>query len=694
MWSALGKYKAIVVSIALFLLLDASVLILNFYISFKIADDAVGVNVAGRQRMLSQRTVKTLLNLEDASNATEQRLAFNELKNTYDLFNQTLIAFEFGGVTTGANGQPVTLKPVKSLEAKQAIGKAKKLWKPYSNAIKPILDSPGQLDGIALQNAIIQARHSNIELLTLMNQLTVALETDATNQAMILRYVQAGGISLAIINFLIILFHFIGELKRNDKALEMSRQETTNILNTVNEGLFLLDEDLHIGSQHSAKLSALFGGKKVVDQSFSKLIGDLVKPKDLETAERFISLLFRPDIKSNLIGDLNPLNEVEINLPDGDGGYLTQYLSFDFTRVMEEDELTKILVTVNDITARVKLTQQLAQEKERGEQQLEMLTSILHTDPLQLKRFLDHAFVSFDKVNNVLKEQTKGDTALQRKLNDIFIEIHTFKGEASAMGLEPFADLAHNFEEDIQYLKNQDKLTGNDLLKLTVALESLIRYSESVQGLAEKLASFSVLDGASTNKTIPARAWTHLNTLSEQTAERNGKQVHLVTTGFNETQLDKDTETLVNELSIQFIRNAIVHSIETPAFRMDKGKASIGRIDARLVKLPSGQLELSVRDDGNGIDYEKIRAKAISLNRWNESAIGQWSKKQLLSCIFEPGFSTAEATTKDAGRGVGMDVIKRRIKARDGHLRVTCHPGRDCMFTATLPLPQQQSAVA
>ena len=93
-----GKYRGIIISIALFLLLDASVLLFNFYVSFEIADDAVGVNLAGRQRMLSQRMAKTLFVL-DASrdDPIGFKTAFDELQLSKRLFDETLNAFNSGG---------------------------------------------------------------------------------------------------------------------------------------------------------------------------------------------------------------------------------------------------------------------------------------------------------------------------------------------------------------------------------------------------------------------------------------------------------------------------------------------------------------------------------------------------------------------------------------------------------------------
>lgn len=639
--------------------------------------------------MLSQRTVKNLYDVQTELNeGADTTPPLKELALSYNLFQSTLNAFDKGGSATGANGEAVTLKATESENGRQAIEQAKTVWLPYSQAVKKVLDSETQQDlHNTLPLAISLAKKSNLTLLKLMNKLTLDLEQVATSQATTLRWIQTTGISLAILNFLLILFHFIGELRSNDRALEEARKETTDILNTVNEGLFLLDKDLQIGTQHSAQLSEIFGGREVSGGTIGETLKDLVKPKDLETAERFISLLFRPDVKSNLIRDLNPLSEIEIHLSDESGGYKSRYLNFDFTRVIEKGAIKNILVTVNDVTEQVRLARELSQEKERNEQQLEMLTSILHTNPVVLKRFIQNSLDIFNRINEVLKDPAKSEAALRRKLDEIFVEIHNFKGESSALKLDTFADLAHHFEGDLDNLKKASKVVGNDFLRLAVHLEKLIRYTESVQQLSLKLASFSSISDESkapVRQSISER-WNILNDLCHGICERNGKKAELVLSGLNEITLDTETENFVQDVCVQMIRNSLIHSIEKPEERLQKGKLPEGRIDIRLVKLAGGSLELTIRDDGQGLNYDRIRERALSLNKWDRGMIEKFSEKQLTRLIFEPGFSTAEQVNDDAGRGVGMDVIRDRVNRINGKIRIASRPGVNCQFTIQLP---------
>ncbi len=678
-----GKYKNIIVSIALFLILDASVLTLNFYMSFQIAKDAIDVNLAGRQRMLSQRTVKSLLDLDySGENVADRQKAMSELQLAVGLFDQTLASFDKGGLAKGADGTDLQLAAVSSSGSKEAIAKAKVIWEPYKAELEKVFSASEAQLSAAVAGAIVYARSNNIQLLKLMNDLTVDLEGVARSKAGRLRTIQTVGISLAIINFFIILFHFIGQLKDGDRKLDIARQETTKILDTVNEGLFLIDKNLIIASQYSKNVPLLFGRNEMAGLSLERLLADLVSEKDMETSKRFIGLLFREEIKSNLIRDLNPLKEIEVNISDHSGGYISRYLSFEFARAFEEGTLKNILITVNDVTEKVELEIELEKAREQTEQQLEVLTGILHTNPGTLRRFVDGCFDSFDRINVMLKTPAKSDKALRMKLDGIFTEVHTFKGESGALGLDGFQELAHKFESDIGLVKNKNKVTGDDFFPLVVQLEKLMKHAETVKSLSEKLVAFGVETGRESSR---ADEWSHLKKLAESVAARHGKDVELVMCGLTEVSLDDEVKKLVSEVSVQCIRNAVVHGIEEPVQRVAARKPKKGRVELRLFETASGGLELNIIDDGKGIDYESIRNRAVELGLYSRQELERWGHKQLVSLIFEPSFSTSDSENLDAGRGVGMNVIRESIKRFEGKIRISSRKGLSTQFIITIP---------
>lgn len=690
--SLFGKYKTLVIAIALFLLLDAAVLGINFYTSYQIAADAKTVNLAGRQRMLTQRMVKSLFEIKDALDRNQPAQKYlDELTQTARLFSLTLKAFEHGGLAPGVQDSDVYLDAIKPGAGRTALMDAKELWQTYDQMIDQILaqKTPETL-AQALSLTMSFARANNIELLNLMNAMTQHLEHAASAKAAQLRMVQMIGIVLAILNFILILRHFLGQLRRSDEALEAARRETQNILSTVNEGLFLLDRDLLMGSQHSAKLEQMFcthfGGNKLNNCHFRDFLLDRVSPKELETALRFVSLLFRKSVKTSLIGDLNPLTRVEIHMPEDGGGYTTKYMHFDFRRVIVGGEINQVLVTVTDITKEVLIGKELDDSRAENAQQIEMLTGILHANPYVLKLFIQNAFDSFKRINELFRVQDKSAPGMERKLREILIEVHNFKAEAASMKLDTVANLAHKLESSVQALLDQSSVTGTDLLVAVVLLEELIYYTENIQALAEKVARLSTQNEPEAVPRPPVSGrWQHLQTLAQVLAQRNGKKLVVHLTGFNEIEMTAEQTRFINDMCLQFIRNAVVHGIEHPDMRLLCNKPEVGRVDLSLIRLADGGVELNVRDDGRGVDYDKIRNQAIFKGMAKAEELRKWNNKQIIGLMFKPGFTTAEDASEDGGRGIGMDVIVSRVQRLKGSIKIASRSGQACQFIVTLP---------
>lgn len=692
-----GKYRGILISVGLFILLDASIMALNFYVSFEIADDAQGVNLAGRQRMLSQRIAKTLYVLSDTTTTPAERdAALKELNTSTTLFDETLHAFKNGGQVTNANKQQVLLKPVKDEAGISALTQAEQIWQGYYAVVKQYqaADQQNEYANLLLETALSSAKANNLALLGLMNDLTLRLEAVAASKATRLRTIQTVGICLAIANFLFIMLHFLRQLRDTDVVLEKARKETTEILETVKEGLFLVDEKLTIGSQHSQYLTDIFGVSEIAGQNFQRLLENMISEKDADTARGFIELLFDKKVKEKLIGDLNPLNLIEVNIAQHSGGFLNKYLAFSFARAYQDKTISHVLVTVQDVTEKIRLEKALAESKKHNEAQLEMLTSLLHTHPSLLQEFIKNSYACFNRINNILRQPAKTTALVRDKAATIFREIHNFKGEAASLKLEYFENQAHAIEDTLAEIKSKTNLTGNDYLPLTVQLENLISYTQQIQQLTEKLALFGQhhpksLQAVTEKRVVGNRkldGWIHLNDLVQNVAQRNGKLVKLVASGMNDIDLAPEYAQQVKEICVQLLRNAVIHGIETPQDRELSEKPMEGRIDLRIAKLSDDEMEITVMDDGSGLDYDAIRQKAVASGRWDEEEIDSWGNKHLLALIFHEGFSTAKELSKDAGRGVGMEAVMNHVLQHRGKISVSSRRGRHCRFVITLPI--------
>ncbi|QJR13259.1 Hpt domain-containing protein [Usitatibacter palustris] len=167
-----------------------------------------------------------------------------------------------------------------------------------------------------------------------------------------------------------------------------------------------------------------------------------------------------------------------------------------------------------------------------------------------------------------------------------------------------------------------------------------------------------------------------------QTAKELNKKANLELKG-SRVELDRSVLEKITAPFEHLLRNAVVHGLETPEARAKAGKPEIGELAIDAAQR-GNELVLTVSDDGGGLNYPRIREKAIETGMLAPDV--ELPPAQLAQFIFAPGFSTASEITQVAGRGVGMDVVKNEITSLGGRVEIASTPGRGTTFTITLPL--------
>ena len=162
------------------------------------------------------------------------------------------------------------------------------------------------------------------------------------------------------------------------------------------------------------------------------------------------------------------------------------------------------------------------------------------------------------------------------------------------------------------------------------------------------------------------------------------KKMELYMTG-EDTELDR---TVVDELGdplMHLLRNSADHGLEEESVRISRGKNPVGSIflDARQV---GNNVVIEVRDDGNGIDVEAIKEKALERGVITAEAAETMTDKELIDLLFLPSFSTAKKVTDVSGRGVGLDVVKSKIESLSGEVEVHSTLGEGSTWTIRLPM--------
>lgn len=203
-------------------------------------------------------------------------------------------------------------------------------------------------------------------------------------------------------------------------------------------------------------------------------------------------------------------------------------------------------------------------------------------------------------------------------------------------------------------------------------LTQLARITSDVQRITTSMRMVPI--GIQFNKT--AR-------LVRDLARRAGKEVVFEASGEN-TELDK---TIAEELSdplLHMVRNSIDHGIEPLAERISLGKEPTAHVRVSACH-QSGQIVVSISDDGRGLNRAKILAKARQ-NGLIQPDAPQLTDHEVFQLIFEPGFSTAERVTDISGRGVGMDIVRRQVQKLRGRIEIQSREGEGTTFSIKLPL--------
>ncbi|GAX37052.1 hybrid sensor histidine kinase/response regulator [Nodularia sp. NIES-3585] len=161
-----------------------------------------------------------------------------------------------------------------------------------------------------------------------------------------------------------------------------------------------------------------------------------------------------------------------------------------------------------------------------------------------------------------------------------------------------------------------------------------------------------------------------------------GKNVHLQVEG-EKTLIERSILEALNEPIMHLLRNAFDHGIEDPHTRRELGKPEQGLIEITATH-HSNRTIITMRDDGRGISLEKIRSRAVAMGL-DADLVANASEEELLSIIFEPGFTTSDQVTALSGRGVGMDIVRNNLKSVRGDISVNTELGVGTTFTLSVP---------
>jgi chemotaxis protein histidine kinase CheA len=174
-----------------------------------------------------------------------------------------------------------------------------------------------------------------------------------------------------------------------------------------------------------------------------------------------------------------------------------------------------------------------------------------------------------------------------------------------------------------------------------------------------------------------------LQKLTARVARQQGKEAALQCLGFD--TVPDEYRRIVKDISVQAVRNAVVHGIEGSSERVALGKPAQGALRLMFQDLGVAGYKLIAEDDGRGLSTQRIKEAALKKGFLTPEQAQTLNAKQVFKLLFQAGFSTVETATEDAGRGVGMNLMASLMQQIGGKVAVATMPGKFTRLTLTLP---------
>jgi two-component system chemotaxis sensor kinase CheA len=236
--------------------------------------------------------------------------------------------------------------------------------------------------------------------------------------------------------------------------------------------------------------------------------------------------------------------------------------------------------------------------------------------------------------------------------------------------------------EDLMNTVSELVLTRNQLLQILRAQKET-EFAAPLQRL--NLVTSELQEGVMKTRMQPiGNAWQKLPRIIRDLAKELGKKIDLVMLG-QETELDRQVLELIKDPLTHMVRNSADHGLEKPADRAAAGKPETGTITLSAFH-EGGHIIIEIKDDGRGLNIDRIKQKAIENNLATEAEVNAMTDQQVCKFIFAAGFSTAAAVTSVSGRGVGMDVVRTNIERIGGTIDLQTAKGKGSVFTIKIPL--------
>jgi len=459
------------------------------------------------------------------------------------------------------------------------------------------------------------------------------------------------------------------------------RDEIAVMKDSMKIGLFFMDKNYIIQDHYSRYLEELLSDTKLFGKNLMDIINDSVTPSESEAIKDYFNMILERTYDQEMLDEINPLNELHyLNKTTEE----KKVFQFAFATVERGHGDVFILVTIYDITTRVELQQRLAEEEARRQEEMQSVFELIQVEPDVFSDFMADMEHEISEINDILKNEA---LSTHDALVKTYQSVHAIKSNAVILGLNVFGNKVHALESKIKKLREMKDVPFNEMLNLTMEIEKISKEKDGFIDILNKIQSYagggkSKSGGEKQNIKVLIES---LAKTTSRVAEDLQKQIKFISSDIDPEAIDKGPRRVMKEILMQLIRNSALHGIESPDDRKAKGKNPIGVIKL-TIKMTEDRKNIHIKliDDGKGLDYKKIAQRAVA-----KKLIKPEDAKNpdiLMKVIFMPGFSTADTETVHGGRGIGLNLVRDRIKEVKGGIKVKSEPNKGTLFFISLPV--------
>lgn len=509
------------------------------------------------------------------------------------------------------------------------------------------------------------------------------------------------------------------EIRVAERTAEV-RQKSNDIqamLTNMPQGLFTVQANGKIHPEYSHYLESIFDTTDIAEREASDLLftGANIGSDALDSAKAAIFAIIGEDEMNFDFNKSLLLSEFDSQISGKQ-----KYLSLDWNPIIVDDVVNKLMVSVRDVT-QLKVMESAAKEQKR---QLDIISQLLNLSADKYLGFEESASKYIASNRAAIESSTGYD---EKVIGLLFRNMHTIKGNCRTFGFTHLSNTVHEVESSYTALKEVSEPTWDTstlLEDLDLVEKGLAEYGHVYRSVLGRGKSKSTRnDGFWMSSAVMSRIEpyieqkglealkTYVNQLNAVSIEKNledaitslesiaaqlDKPTPVVVVESGKIRIPSQAQALITDVFSHILRNSLDHGIESPEERVAAGKNAEGLIQIRT-EVERDKLNISIEDDGKGLNTRALFNKGVNLARWKED--DKPSVSDIAKLIFESGVSTKDDITTISGRGVGMDAVKQFLVEKGGDVAIELHNEKATQenfvpFTLVVTLPAELFFVA